>query len=265
MNTEIVERQVKALPVLLSDCTIPPFLTGKIYADFRGDYKKGLSSLVGALIPKGKFDTLLSHSAVIGGETALTSFKDDWDQPMLRRQFPFVATVADIRKTNPPKNEGLWVEIHFDGVAHLEPVELFTYKKQRNIRLSYHTDLAELVPKRKDERKWQDIVEATQQEIWKHDSTILELFDSTELAVNWGGPDGQHVSADTEVMYYIDHNFGYLMADRTFRGRTALDLYTLEDLHLSAVTLSAVVDNIIEGVRTTVRERAAFRRRRKKG
>ena len=165
-------------------------------------------------------------------KNAQISFKDEWDQPNLRKQFPFTTTVAEIRKKNPKNNESLWVEIQFDKIAHLDRVELFTYKKKRNIRLSYHTDLTELVPKRKAEKIWQDIVEATEQEIWKHDSTILELFDSTEFAVNWGGPDAQHVSAETEVMYYIDHNWGYLKAERTFGKRTALDLYRLEDLHM---------------------------------
>jgi len=37
------------LPVLVEDCTIPPLLRDRVYADFRGDYDAGLKSLLRVL------------------------------------------------------------------------------------------------------------------------------------------------------------------------------------------------------------------------
>lgn len=56
----------------------------------------------------------------MNGKNVQISFKDEWDQAILRRQFSFVTTVGEIRKRNPTKNEGLCVEIHFDEVPNLE-------------------------------------------------------------------------------------------------------------------------------------------------
>lgn len=39
LNLEINERRVRALPLLLRDCSIPPFLAGKLYGDFRTEDK----------------------------------------------------------------------------------------------------------------------------------------------------------------------------------------------------------------------------------
>ncbi len=41
INEEIAGRRVKVLPVLLEDCSIPAFLAGKLYADFRNRDKYG--------------------------------------------------------------------------------------------------------------------------------------------------------------------------------------------------------------------------------
>jgi len=43
---EISERRVTILPILLKSCIIPPLLSDKRYADFTGDYAKGLSDLL---------------------------------------------------------------------------------------------------------------------------------------------------------------------------------------------------------------------------
>lgn len=46
---EIEKGQVNVLPLLLKDCKIPELLKTKKYADFRGDFNSGLSSLLEAL------------------------------------------------------------------------------------------------------------------------------------------------------------------------------------------------------------------------
>jgi hypothetical protein len=43
---ELEERRVVILPILVRDCTIPPFLREKFYADFRNDFDSGLSTVL---------------------------------------------------------------------------------------------------------------------------------------------------------------------------------------------------------------------------
>lgn len=54
---ELKERRVVVLPILIEDCDIPPLLSDKVYADFRGDYSLGLNRLLGRfpgqLFPSG--------------------------------------------------------------------------------------------------------------------------------------------------------------------------------------------------------------------
>jgi hypothetical protein len=49
---EIHENKVMIIPVLLEDCNIPILLQTKKYADFRTDYRDGLETLLGALLPR---------------------------------------------------------------------------------------------------------------------------------------------------------------------------------------------------------------------
>ncbi len=49
LNHEFQEREVRVIPVLYQDCKMPPFLGDKVYADFRQNYRQGLSRLLGAI------------------------------------------------------------------------------------------------------------------------------------------------------------------------------------------------------------------------
>ena len=46
---EIEEKQVKVLPLKLSDCVIPPLIKDKKYADFSSNYRAGLTDLLAAM------------------------------------------------------------------------------------------------------------------------------------------------------------------------------------------------------------------------
>jgi hypothetical protein len=49
MTREVNGKQVRVLPIMLEDCTLPPLLSDKLYADFRFDYAEGLGRLVRSL------------------------------------------------------------------------------------------------------------------------------------------------------------------------------------------------------------------------
>lgn len=46
---EIVENEVRILPVIIEDCVVPPLLSSKKYADFRRSYSQGISELIDSL------------------------------------------------------------------------------------------------------------------------------------------------------------------------------------------------------------------------
>lgn len=58
---ELEEKRVVVLPLLLEDCELPIFLRGKMYADFRHDFDKGLKTTLEAIAKvtsdtQGRFD-----------------------------------------------------------------------------------------------------------------------------------------------------------------------------------------------------------------
>jgi len=60
LNREIGERRVVVLPILVDDVILPPFLKGKVYADFRSgkSYQESLSKIVDRLGPATEAATL---------------------------------------------------------------------------------------------------------------------------------------------------------------------------------------------------------------
>lgn len=48
-NDELKSRTTKVFPLLAEDCKLPRFLSGKLFADFRHDYRQGLLDLLKAV------------------------------------------------------------------------------------------------------------------------------------------------------------------------------------------------------------------------
>lgn len=48
-DDEVKSRTTKIFPLLAEDCNLPRFLSGKLYADFRRDYRQGLTDLLKAV------------------------------------------------------------------------------------------------------------------------------------------------------------------------------------------------------------------------
>jgi WD40 repeat protein len=70
LMNEIELAKVILLPVLIEDCSIPPFLKEKKYADFRESYPNGLSELVASIFSLKKEST---------GFDALESLRSEWE------------------------------------------------------------------------------------------------------------------------------------------------------------------------------------------
>lgn len=70
---EIESKSVVILPVLIEDCTIPPFLREKKYADFKNDFEKGFEELMPAL--QSLFAEYMGKSL---GDEYNTDYALDW-------------------------------------------------------------------------------------------------------------------------------------------------------------------------------------------
>jgi hypothetical protein len=58
---EIAEKKIVVLPCLIQDCSIPPFLREKKYADFRKSYEDGFTDLLLAIFPESKENVIRSR------------------------------------------------------------------------------------------------------------------------------------------------------------------------------------------------------------
>lgn len=240
LNSEICGRWLVVLPVLLRDCVIPAFLKGKVYADFRQDYEKGISALLNAVLPKRKFAALSKSTT---GAFANLSYKDADDRPIFRRRLPMDVTIGIIRRTGPKDHV---IEIQFDDIVYLDRCELLV--SSRKTTLMIHISLDDAAPKEKSESSWNATVEVLEKEIWKHDDEFMDLFESTKLAVQWGGPSGPHIpSAETAVTFYVDNDWGFAYAERQW-AKSTLDKMTLGDLRGIASRICGIFKQIISAV-----------------
>lgn len=72
INEEIAQRRVRVIPLLLDDVPVPPFLQGKLYADFRTEdrYESGLTSLLQRLNPSDEARRAAREGLGISNEEA---------------------------------------------------------------------------------------------------------------------------------------------------------------------------------------------------
>jgi hypothetical protein len=243
LNSEITGRKLKVLPLLVVKCKVPGFLQGKAYADFTETYSKGLATLINTLVPKRAFD--VGKQVLNGPPGTVAIFKDEGDRPVLLKRLPLSISIAEIRAMTPRKL-GLWVRILFDDLKRLEYVELFGYKK--TTRLSFSLSIKELVPRSPSSDEWRRTAEQLEIEIWNNDTLLMNALNGQELAVNWGGPGGIEISAANEISYYVDNEISWFTVTRHLKSRHAIDVETLEDLHFTSLTLSHILQSIIDSL-----------------
>ncbi len=84
---ELEEKQILVLPALLEDCAVPLFLKDKLFADFRGDFERGLRQVRAAVAKYTSTDR--ARSVVDDG---ITDWALDWGSLFGRRfiQMTFV-------------------------------------------------------------------------------------------------------------------------------------------------------------------------------
>lgn len=254
LNNEIAERKVIVLPLLIADCEIPAFLRGKLYADFRTNYKNGMANLLKRLLPKRSFDAgKLATTPPNGKLSALVSFKNEDDRPVLRKRVSLDTTVGAIRKSNPIKGGHLWIDVLFDDIPRLERVELFCFERTRGLRLTFDMNLQDLVPSENDEASWRRMARHVEDAIWKYDSRFMKTLETDDIAVNWGGPDAPYASGTLEILYYIDNSFGYMLVQRNVLSRSELDGETLSRIRNCANKISTIVKEIVSSGRIVMK------------
>lgn len=95
LTRELKEKRVVVLPLLIEDCDIPPFLSDKLYADFRSDYSKGFDAVLGGISAvtnprQSRTDT----------EYSVIDWAFEWGESP-EGNYVVAATIADMNKLMP--------------------------------------------------------------------------------------------------------------------------------------------------------------------
>jgi hypothetical protein len=187
---------------------------------------------------------------VVGTDTKLEAFfKNENDDPVLRKPLPLTTTLGEVRKANPFGPGELWIDFHLAGAGRLERIELLSTRNQRGARLSYHMDLDDIIPLTGDSESLGQFRSTVEVVIWKWAERIKTALGTDSFAVNWGGPDAKHVRADGSVMYYLDGRMAYLVFEREHKSRKDLDAVTLNELSGRASVLCDLLEKMSEEIR----------------
>lgn len=97
LATELKERAITIIPVLIADCPIPSTLADRLYVDLRWDFETGVQRLAEQLdaAPKIRFSKLdpQAFEALVGDLLAAQGFEVQPQRSSADRRFDFVATI----------------------------------------------------------------------------------------------------------------------------------------------------------------------------
>ena len=186
---------------------------------------------------------------------AAVSFKNAYDEVIYKKLFPLTATLADLIKINSAMMrdpDTFWVDIEVEEIDLLDSLSLIELD-QNTLRLDYNFEIDEIFELlKKDEGNFDEIVNKIQSEIWVRDKEIMEVFDSDELYVEWGGPgDPNKPKAEPglSVSYYVDDDFTWLYFNHKIRLDEKYETVTLESIRSNALQLSSITMAILNSVK----------------
>jgi hypothetical protein len=188
---------------------------------------------------------------VVGTDPKLEAFfKDENDEPILRKHLPLTTTLGEVRKANPFGPSDLWIDFHLPGAGRLERIELLSTPKQPGAQLCYHMNIDDVNPLTDDNDSGDQVVSTVQVVIWKWSERIKTALGTDSFAVNWGGPNWKHVQAEGSVMYYLDGEMAYLIFEREHTSWENLDAVTLNELSGRASVLCDILEKMSEEIRS---------------
>lgn len=249
ITEELESGGVKVLPLLLSDCELPRFLRGRLYADFRTNYEVGLVTLLNRLAPKQFADLGASAPAQSsGGTPVVVYYKNERDRPALRLRLEMYSSFLEIRRANPRGLE-LFANIHLDGVPRLEKIDVLDLGRRRGTRLTFNMSIDDLNRCGSANETWRDMAGDLEDALWARDERLAALLESQQFAVVWGGPDTGPHAWPAEATYYLDGQISFLWFSRVYKRRAELDDKRLGDLYRTSKALGTALDEIIEQVK----------------
>ena len=186
---------------------------------------------------------------------AAVSFKNAYDEVIYKKLFPLTATLADLIKINSTMMrdpETFWVGIKIEEIDLLYSLSLIELD-QNTLRLDYNFQIDEIFELlTNDDGNFAEIVDKIQSEIWVRDKEIMEVFNSDELCVKWGGPGNPNkpkVEPGLSVSYYIDDDFTWLYFTYKIRSDEKYETITLESIRSNALQLSFITRAILNSVK----------------
>ena len=187
---------------------------------------------------------------VVGTDTKLEAiFKDENDDPVLRKPLPLTTTLGEVRKANPFGPGELWIEFHLAGTGRLERIELLSMRPHRGARLTYFVSLDDIIPLRANNESLNQLRSTVEVVIWEWGERIKTTLGTDSFAVNWGGPDAKYVRADGSVTYDLDDRTASLEFQREHKSRKELDSVTLNELSTRASVLCDFVEKMADEIR----------------
>jgi len=195
--------------------------------------------------------------------TLVAFFKDENDEPVLRRRLPLTATIGEVRKANPFGPSEVWVDFVLPRAGRLEKIELLTTRTRRGAVLYYHMNIDDMNPRLSNSESSDQVVSTVEAVIWTWNKRIKTALGADSLAVNWGGPDAKYVRADGSVLYYLDGRLAYILFEREYKSRKAFDTVTLNELSGRASVLCDLLEQMSQEVRSHHSDMVFHKRKRR--
>jgi len=187
---------------------------------------------------------------VVGTDPKLEAFfKDENDNPVLRKHLPLTTTLGEVRKANPFGPGDLWIDFHPSTAGRLERIELFSTRTQRGARLGYYMNLDDIIPLTGENESLDPLRSTVEVVIWEWGERIKTALGTDSFAVIWGGPNEKYVRADGSVVYYLDDRMADLVFEREHKSRKDLDAVTLNELSGRASVLCDLLEKMCEEIR----------------
>lgn len=134
---EIACRRTRILPVLIEDCSVPPFLRPKRFADFRVGYDIGLAQLAITLHTASRRTAQVATSTLHADEALFSSSPDTelcYTQDMLKRPpqlteisvelgLPYIGKIAGLWKPDVNEQNAAW-ELYIELITRISVVGL---------------------------------------------------------------------------------------------------------------------------------------------
>lgn len=185
---------------------------------------------------------------------AEVSFKDNYNHEIVYKKIlNLKTTISDILEIQSKMKDmsNFEIYIRFSGINLLDQIWL-TQSEENVININYHFSINELSKIVHNKEGIRDrLIKTFYSEIWLKDKRILDILDSDELFLEWGGSKDNHTPvnvSDLTLNYYVDSNNAWLLFLRRLNKTDEYETITLESIRNNALKLSVITQEIMNSI-----------------